>query len=73
MNTDLPPQEALKIIPYLNTDDVCDAIIYVLSTPSHVQVKRKLTNIIKNLYYLQYYNKKKFIFQIKELLITPVL
>ncbi|XP_051173059.1 farnesol dehydrogenase-like [Leptopilina boulardi] len=42
VNTDLPPQEALKIIPYLNTDDVCDAIIYVLSTPSHVQIKELL-------------------------------
>lgn len=41
MKTALAPSESLNVLPYLNAEDVCDSIIYVLSTPPNVQVKKK--------------------------------
>ncbi|XP_051172966.1 uncharacterized protein LOC127289209 [Leptopilina boulardi] len=39
VKTDMPPEEAFKIIPYVDAEDICDGIIYALSTPPHVQIK----------------------------------
>jgi NADP+-dependent farnesol dehydrogenase len=36
--------EVLKDIPYLESKDIADAVIYVLGTPPHVQVGRQYCN-----------------------------
>ncbi|XP_051172967.1 uncharacterized protein LOC127289210 [Leptopilina boulardi] len=39
VKTEMPPQAAFKMFPYLDPDDISDAVMYALSTPPHVQVK----------------------------------
>ncbi|XP_043483206.1 farnesol dehydrogenase-like [Leptopilina heterotoma] len=39
VKTEMPPQEAFKIIPYVDAEDIVNGIIYALSTPPHVQIK----------------------------------
>ncbi|XP_043483269.1 farnesol dehydrogenase-like isoform X2 [Leptopilina heterotoma] len=39
VKTEMPSEVALKTIPYVYVEDISEAIIYVLSTPPHVQIK----------------------------------
>jgi hypothetical protein len=40
VNTEMVPEIRLKENPYLNPEDIADAVLYVLGTPQHVQVRR---------------------------------
>ncbi|XP_051164654.1 farnesol dehydrogenase-like [Leptopilina boulardi] len=39
VKTEMAPEAALQIMPYVDAEDICDGIIYALSTPPHVQIK----------------------------------
>ncbi|XP_051173051.1 farnesol dehydrogenase-like [Leptopilina boulardi] len=39
VKTEMPTDELLKKIPYVDAEDISDGIIYALSTPAHVQIK----------------------------------
>ncbi|XP_043483271.1 farnesol dehydrogenase-like isoform X4 [Leptopilina heterotoma] len=39
VKTEMPPDAALQTMPYVDAEDISDAIIYALSTPPHVQIK----------------------------------
>ncbi|XP_043483252.1 farnesol dehydrogenase-like [Leptopilina heterotoma] len=39
VKTEMPPEIAFKHLPYVDSKDITDSIIYVLSTPPHVQIK----------------------------------
>lgn len=39
VKTEMPPEIAFKNMPYVDSKDLTDSIIYVLSTPPHVQIK----------------------------------
>jgi NADP+-dependent farnesol dehydrogenase len=41
VNTDMAQKEYLAIIPSLNPQDVAEAVLYVLGTPPHVQVRQE--------------------------------
>jgi len=40
VKTEMPPQQILESLPYLNPEDIADGVLYVLGTPPHVQVRR---------------------------------
>jgi NADP+-dependent farnesol dehydrogenase len=41
VQTEMPAEWLLEKSPYLNPEDIADAVLYVLGTPPHVQVRRR--------------------------------
>jgi NADP+-dependent farnesol dehydrogenase len=41
VKTEMAQDWLLEALPYLNPEDIADAILYVLGTPPHVQVRRR--------------------------------
>lgn len=64
MNREVNPEiaEILKSMPFLEPEDVAGAVLYVLSTPPHVQVK----------IFAERFLVFQWLFQIHELTIQPV-
>jgi NADP+-dependent farnesol dehydrogenase len=41
VKTDMPADWLLQMCPHLKPQDIADAIVYVLGTPPHVQIRRR--------------------------------